>query len=125
MSRKSKSKARQWLLRFALLFGVVMSISLKLYIHFQVDLLNKDIHTLEVQRNQLLSEREKMRAEVKRLQNIDRITQIAQQKLSLVNDPEAVQVIRLDQFNKLDYYKKEFAARRSKHNQTYSLAGIK
>ncbi len=125
MSRKKNNNAKQWLIRFALLFGVVLLVSLKLYIHFQVDLLNKDIRALEVQKNQLLSEREKMRAEVKRLQNIDRISRIAEQKLFLVNDPEPVQTIRLENFNKLKKFKKEFAAQKSKVKKSYSLAGIK
>ena len=125
MSKKKKNNAQQWFIRFTLLFGVVLLVSLKLYIHFQVDLLNKDIRSLEVQRNQLLSEREKMRAEVKRLQNIDRISRIAGQQLSLINDPEPVHTIRLENFNKLDHFKKEFAARKSKTSQTYSVAGIK
>ena len=125
MSNVKKNQAGRWLIRFALLFGIVSLISLKLYIHFEVDLLNKDIRTLEQQKNQLLSERERMRAEVKRLQNIDRISSIAEQKLNLINDPEPVHTIRLENFNRLRQFKQEFAARKGKNRKNYSLAGIR
>lgn len=125
MRKRQKSKAGQWLISFAFLFSIILLISVKLWIHFQVDLLMKDIRSLEVQKNQLLSEREKARAEVKRLQNIDRIGQIAEKKLSLVNDPEPVQTIRLENFSRLNHFKKEFAAQKSHLRKTYSLAGIK
>ncbi len=125
MSNVKKNQAGRWLIRFALLFGIVSLISLKLYIHFEVDLLNKDIRTLEQRKNQLLSEREKMRAEVKRLQNIDRISQIAEQKLNLINDPEPVYTIRLDDFKRLRHIKREFAARKNKAQKNYSLAGLR
>ncbi len=125
MSKRGKNRFRQWMVRFLLLFSVVMLISLKLWIHFQVDLLMRDIRSLEVQKNQLLSEREKINAQVKRLQNIDRIGRLAKEKLSLVNDPEPLQTIRLEDFEQLDHLKEKFAAKQSKAEKDYNLAGIK
>ncbi len=125
MSKVQKNKVGQWFLSLGLLFGIILLISVKLWIHFQVDLLMKDIRELEVQKRQLLSERERVRAEVKRLKNIDRIGQIAEQKLGLINDPEPVRKLRMEKFGELDHLKKEFAARKERRERTYSLAGIK
>ncbi len=125
MSKHKKDKVWQWFISFAIFFSFILLISFKLWIHFQVDLLMKDIRSLEVQKSQLLSEREKVRVQVKRLQNIDRIGQIAEQKLSLVNDPEPLQTMRLENFAELNHFKKAFAAKKGNTNKTYSLAGIK
>jgi len=95
MSKVQKNRVGQWFLSLGLLFGIILLVSVKLWIHFQVDLLMKDIRELEVQKRQLLSERERVRAEVKRLKNIDRIGQIAEQKLGLINEPEPVRKLRM------------------------------
>ncbi len=125
MSKKSRPSLKSGVTRFLLVFGIVMLFSAKLWIQFKVDLLMRDIRTLEVQRNRLLSEREQMNAMVKRLQNIDRISKLAREKLSLVEDPEPVYTIRLEDFNRVQKLKASFAKRQSRQKEAYRLAGIK
>ncbi len=125
MSKKSRPSLKSGVTRFLLVFGIVMLFSAKLWIQFKVDLLMRDIRTLEVQRNRLLSEREQMNAMVKRLQNIDRISKLAREKLSLVEDPEPVYTIRLEDFNRVQKLKASFAKRQNRQKEAYRLAGIK
>lgn len=125
MSRKIKTNVTNWFVRVLLLFGLVMMLSLKLMIHFKVDLLMRDVRLLEVKRNQLLSERERMLAEVNRLKNIDRISRIAEEKLGLTTNPEPVLSIRLEDFKKVKEIKEEFARQQHNNTREYRMAGIK
>ncbi|MCD6375225.1 MAG: hypothetical protein J7L94_06825 [Caldisericaceae bacterium] len=125
MSRKIKTNVTNWFVRVLLLFGLVMMLSLKLMIHFKVDLLMRDVRLLEVKRNQLLSERERMLAEVNRLKNIDRISRIAEEKLGLTTDPEPVLSIRLEDFKKVKEIKEKFARQQNNNTREYRMAGIK
>ncbi len=125
MSRKIKTNVTNWFVRVLLLFGLVMMLSLKLMIHFKVDLLMRDVRLLEVKRNQLLSERERMLAEVNRLKNIDRISRIAEEKLGLTTNPEPVLSIRLEDFKKVKEIKEKFARQQNNNTREYRMAGIK
>lgn len=125
MSRKIKTNVTNWFIRVLLLFGLVMMFGLKLMIHFKVDLLMRDVRLLEVKRNQLISERERMIAEVNRLKNIDRISRIAEEKLGLTTDPEPVLSIRLEDFKKVKEIKEKFARQQNTKTKDYQMAGIK
>lgn len=125
MSRKIKTNVTNWFIRVLLLFGLVMMLGLKLMIHFKVDLLMRDVRLLEVKRNQLISERERMIAEVNRLKNIDRISRIAEEKLGLTTDPEPVLSIRLEDFKKVKEIKEKFARQQNTKTKDYQMAGIK
>ena len=125
MSRKIKNNVTNWFIRVLLLFGLVMMLGVKLMIHFKVDLLMRDVRLLEVKRNQLLSERERMITEVNRLKNIDRISRIAEQKLGLTTDPEPTLSIRLENFKEVKEIKEKFARQQNKINKDYQVAGIK
>ncbi len=125
MTRKIKTNVTTWFVRVLLLFGLVMMLGLKLMIHFKVDLLMRDVRLLEVKRNQLLSERERMVAEVNRLKNIDRVSRIAEEKLGLITDPEPVLSIRLEDFKKVNEIKEKFARQQNTKTKEYQMAGIK
>ncbi len=125
MSRRIKNNVQNWFVRVILLFSLVMMLGLKLMIHFKVDLLMSDIRTLELKRDQLLSEREKMLTEVNRLQNIDYISKIAEQKLGLTTDPEPALTLRLEDFDRVKDLKKAFARKQNQKQSTIQVAGIK
>ncbi len=125
MSRQVKTNLKNWFIRVFLLFAFVMLLSVKLLIHFKVDLLMQDIRALEVKRNQLLSEREHMISEVNRLKNIDRITKIAEQKLGLVTDPEPVYSIKLEDYQRFHQVQQAFARKQHQQKNAFQVAGIK
>lgn len=106
-----------------ILFGLVLVISLKMYQVFKVDLLMKDLRSLEQQKKQLVSQTEKLKAEVDRLSNIDRIGKIAVEKYNLVNNTDEVIILQLDNFDEFKSLKKKFAERNQK-DKTYELAGV-
>ncbi|APF17911.1 hypothetical protein [Caldithrix abyssi] len=125
MSRQIKTNVKNWFFGMLLMFSLVMMLGLKLMIHFQVDLLMREVRLLEVERDRLLSEREKMLTQVNRLKNIDRISKIAEQKLGLTTDPEPSFTIRLEKFSKVEHLKKEFAQKQGHVKRDYQVAGIK
>lgn len=94
-----------------------------MYQKFKIDLIMKDLHRLEEQKKQLMSETELLRSQVARLRNIDRISGLARQKLNLINNTDEAVVIKIDGLNEVDELKMKFANRRNK-KQKYNLAGV-
>lgn len=84
---------------FMLLFGIVLVFFVKMYQMFSVDLNMKDLHGLEQQKKNLVSETAYLQAEVDRLKNIDRISKIAGADLDLVNNTEKVLVLKLEKYD--------------------------
>ncbi|MCD4691861.1 MAG: septum formation initiator family protein [Calditrichales bacterium] len=121
--RKTDNRLSKRIYSILILFGLVLVISLKMYQVFKVDLLMKDLRSLEQQKKQLVSQTEKLEAEVDRLSNIDRIGKIAVEKYNLVNNTDEVIILQLDNFDEFKSLKKKFAERNQK-DKTYELAGV-
>ncbi len=121
--RKTDNRLSKRIYSIFILFGLVLVISLKMYQVFKVDLLMKDLRSLEQQKKQLVSQTEKLKAEVDRLSNIDRIGKIAVEKYNLVNNTDEVIILQLDNFDEFKSLKKKFAERNQK-DKTYELAGV-
>lgn len=121
--RKTNNRLSKRIYSILILFGLVLVISLKMYQVFKVDLLMKDLRSLEQQKKQLVSQTEKLEAEVDRLSNIDRIGKIAVEKYNLVNNTDDVIILQLDNFDEFKSLKKKFAERNQK-DKTYELAGV-
>lgn len=121
--RKTDNRLSKRIYSILILFGLVLVISLKMYQVFKVDLLMKDLRSLEQQKKQLVSQTEKLKAEVDRLSNIDRIGKIAVEKYNLVNNTDEVIILQLDNFDEFKSLKKKFAERNQK-DKTYELAGV-
>jgi cell division protein FtsL len=121
--RKTNNRLSKRIYSIFILFGLVLVISLKMYQVFKVDLLMKDLRSLEQQKKQLVSQTEKLEAEVDRLSNIDRIGKIAVEKYNLVNNTDDVIILQLDNFDEFKSLKKKFAERNQK-DKTYELAGV-
>lgn len=121
--RKTNNRLSKRIYSIFILFGLVLVISLKMYQVFKVDLLMKDLRSLEQQKKQLVSQTEKLEAEVDRLSNIDRIGKIAVEKYNLVNNTDEVIILQLDNFDEFKSLKKKFAERNQK-DKTYELAGV-
>ena len=83
----------------------------------------KDLHQLEERKKQLISETELLRSQVDRLRNIDRISNIAREKLNLINNADDAVVIQIDNLDEVDELKTKFANRRNKEHK-YNLAGV-
>ena len=94
-----------------------------MYQKFKIDLIMKDLHRLEEQKKQLLSETELLRSQVDLLRNIDRISGIARDKLNLVNNSDDAVVIKIEGLDEVDELKTKFVNRRNKE-QKYNLAGV-
>ena len=94
-----------------------------MYQKFKIDLIMKDLHQLEEQKKQLLSETELLRSQVDLLRNIDRISGIARDKLNLVNNSDDAVVIKIEGLDEVDELKTKFVNRRNKE-QKYNLAGV-
>lgn len=108
---------------FVSISAIILLLSMDMYQKFKIDLIMKDLHRLEEQKKQLLSETELLRSQVDLLRNIDRISEIARDKLNLVNNSDDDVVIKIEGLDEVDELKTKFVNRRNKE-QKYNLAGV-
>jgi cell division protein FtsL len=64
---------------------VVVAIGLFQYQSIQIDILAREIRTLELKKKQLIDERSMLRVEIDRLTHINRIEKLAREKYGLVS----------------------------------------
>ncbi len=99
VTRRSKKKTSQSVLKkifsYGVLFSFLLVIFLKMYQVFTIDLIMKDLRSLSKQKEKLVSETARLQAEVDRLQNYDRISRIATTRLGLVANTDKVYVLRI------------------------------
>ncbi len=121
---KKKNKTIKVKLYFFIsISAIILLLSMDMYQKFKIDLIMKDLHRLEEQKKQLLSETELLRSQVDLLRNIDRISGIARDKLNLVNNSDDAVVIKIEGLDEVDELKTKFVNRRNKE-QKYNLAGV-
>lgn len=96
---------------------IVILISVYLYQSFQIDLIMKDLHSLQLTKERLMSETETLQGKVDRLSNIDRVSKIAQDKFNLEFSEDKPQVIKIEDGGNLAAIKKKFDKEEDKiHN---------
>ena len=120
---KLRKSTRKRFLTLGVLFAVIFFISLRMYQGFQIDLLMKELPQLEEKKKNLLHSTEKLRSEVERLKNIDRITKIAREKLGLVPNEDKMSLLRLKDYDEFADIKKDFG-KKKKQQQKYQVAGV-
>ncbi len=122
--KKLKSSTRKRMVSFIVLFSLVFVVSARMYQGFKIDLLNKELPRLEEKRNQLLDATEKLRSEVERLKNIDRISKIAREKLGLVPNEDKGALLRLENYDDFLALKKDFGKKKDEDKRQYRVAGV-
>ncbi len=118
-----KKSTRKRFITFGVLFAFIFVVSLRMYQGFRIDLLMKELPQLEEKKKNLLHATEKLRSEVERLKNIDRITKIAREKLGLVPNEDKISLLRLKDYDDFVDIKKDFG-KKKKQNQKYQVAGV-
>lgn len=121
--KKNTGKKKKFLNRataFAILFGIVILFSVKMYQTFTVDLLMKDLLVLQKKKMNLEHETSRLEAEVSRLKNIDRINKIASEKLGLINNTEKLLVLQMSDVKDMQKLAKKYDSNLNKLN----LAGV-
>ena len=107
-------------LSFGMVFFIVLIFIVKMYQMFSVDLLMKDLLTLQQQKMKLVNETARLDVEVSRLKNIDRIQNIAEEKLNLITNNERQLVLELKDHRQMHKLAKKY----SKEKRTLNLAGV-
>jgi cell division protein FtsL len=84
-SKKSIIKILLWPFKSYLrILGVVIIIGAYQYQSIQIDILAREIRSLELKRNQLISEKTSLQVEIDQLTHINRIEKIAREKFGLI-----------------------------------------
>jgi cell division protein FtsL len=127
MATKKKKKAntqkmKAWFISVALILLIVLPIAAKMYLKFKVDLLMEELHQLEKEKKILENETNLLQVEVKRLGNVDRISDIASKKFGMIVNTKEIGFIQLEE---KDYLKMddEYATKK-KRRQNFKAAGV-
>jgi cell division protein FtsB len=84
-SKKSFIKILLWPFKSYLrILGVVIIIGAYQYQSIQIDILARDIRSLELKRNQLVSEKTSLKVQIDQLTHINRIEKLAREKFDLI-----------------------------------------
>ena len=88
-SKKSLIKILLWPFKSYLrILGVVIIIGIYQYQSIQMDILAREIRSLELKRNQLKSENTTLKVHIDQLTHINRIEKLAQEKFGLIRSEE-------------------------------------
>jgi len=121
--RKTRTKKKLFFnraLSFGMVFFIVLIFIVKMYQMFSVDLIMKDLLVLQQYKIKLVNETARLEAEVSRLKNIDRIQDIAEEKLNLITNVEQRLVLELKDHKQM----RKLAKKYSKEKKTLNLAGV-
>jgi len=84
-SKKSLIKILLWPFKSYLrILGVVVVIGIYQYQSIQIDILARDVRSLEVKRNQLVSDNTSLQVNIDQLTHINRIEKLAREKFGLI-----------------------------------------
>jgi len=106
-----------------ILFLLLLIPFLKIYLSVKVDSALQDVRMAEMKKKKLLSETERLQANIERLQNIDRISKFADDKLGMVVNADKPMALNLEGLNKVEDMKREFAKKQAR-TQNIKLAGV-
>ncbi len=102
-AKKSPLKVFVWPLKsYIRIIAVVAVIGLFQYQSIQIDMLARDIRSLELKKKQLLNERAFLQVEIDRLTHINRIEHMARNKYGLIASGEEIPRLVVKKFNQND-----------------------
>jgi len=124
MKRKNKKILNKKMTFYLVIFGVISILFLYMYQTVTVDLLMRDLHTLQRQKQLLLSETNRLEGQVEKLSNIDRIPKLAAERYNMVPNNDKVLVLKMSGSKELEKAKKQFARRFNQKRKKINLAGV-
>lgn len=99
-SKKSVIKILLWPFKSYLrILGVVVVIGAYQYQSIQIDILAREIRTLELRRNQLVSEKTSLQVKIDQLTHINRIEKLAREKFGLIAPGKKMEKLVMKRFN--------------------------
>jgi cell division protein FtsL len=91
-SKKSIVKILLWPFKSYLrILGVVVVIGIYQYQSIQIDILAREIRSLELKRNQLMSEKTSLQVQIDQLTHINRIEKLAKEKFGLISSGNKIE----------------------------------
>jgi len=109
---------------YLIIFTIISVLFLYMYQTVTVDLLMRDLHTLQRQKQLLLSETNRLEGEVEKLSNIDRIPKLAAKRYQMVPNNDKILIIKMRGAKELEKVKKQFARRFNRKHKKVNLAGV-
>jgi cell division protein FtsL len=122
-SRKTQHNFSKRMKSILILFLLLVIPFLKVYLSIKVDSVLQDVRTAEMKKKKVLSETERLRSNIERLQNIDRVSKIADEKLGMVINTDKPMALDLEGLNEVEDMKRDFAKNQSQ-TKNIKLAGV-
>ena len=98
-SKKSIIKILLWPFKSYLrILGVVVIIGVYQYQSIQIDILAREIRSLELKRNQLISEKTTLQVQIDQLTHINRIEKLAKEKFGLISPGKKMEKLVMKPF---------------------------
>ena len=115
MSKNSFIKIFLWPFKsYIRIIIVVVVIGLFQYQSIQIDILARDIRSLELKKKQLINDKGVLQVDIDRLTHINRIEKLAEEKFGLIYSGENMQKLVVKKFNQND----------PETAQNFKLAGV-
>lgn len=119
-SKKSIIKILLWPFKSYLrILGVVIVIGAYQYQSIQIDILAREIRSLELRRNQLVSENTTLQVQIDQLTHINRIEKLAREKFGLISPGRKMEKLVMKPFS----HDKDIPLKKQEKN--IQLAGVK
>lgn len=97
---------------------VVVTVGIYQYQSIRIDILAREIRTLEVKRNQLINDKSTIQIQIDQLTHLSRIEKIARDKFGLVDQGQEVERLVIKKFNYRNRYNPD------KNHVRLKLAGV-
>jgi cell division protein FtsL len=102
-NRKEKNKLVHLFLRplkfYLRIMLVVITVGIFQYQSIRIDILAREIRSLEVKRNQLLNDKAAIQVQIDQLTHISRIEKIAREKFDLVNPDQKIERLIIKKYD--------------------------
>jgi len=99
-SKKSIIKILLWPFKSYLrILGVVVIIGVYQYQSIQIDILAREIRSLELKRNQLMSEKTTLQVKIDQLTHLNRIEKLAREKFGLISPGKKMEKLVMKPFS--------------------------
>ena len=99
-SKKSIIKILLWPFKSYLrILGVVVIIGVYQYQSIQIDILAREIRSLELKRNQLMSEKTTLQVKIDQLTHLNRIEKLAREKFGLISPGKKMEKLLMKPFS--------------------------
>jgi len=97
---------------------VVVTVGIYQYQSIRIDILAREIRSLEVKRNQLINDKATIQIQIDQLTHLSRIERVAKEKFGLVDQGQEVERLVIKKFNYRNRYNPD------KNNIKLKLAGV-